>query len=104
MCVVLECVYIQCSLRQIFFLVCAGTYAPLGSAQCLQCPEGAACPDATTAVTCIEGEYSGLGDHLCHQCPSGQFCPGGTATPTACPEGTYSSNGSAVCLSCPPGK
>ena len=86
-----------------FHYLIIGTYAPFGSVQCLQCPEGAACLDATAAVTCLEGEYSGLGDHLCHQCPSGQFCAGGTAMPTACPEGTYSNNGSAVCLLCPPG-
>lgn len=85
-------------------ILLTGTYAPLGSVQCLMCPEGAACPNTATVESCVEGEYSGYGDHMCHTCPSGSYCPGGAAMPTICPEGFYSNNGSALCSLCPAGK
>ncbi|XP_072885876.1 uncharacterized protein [Hemitrygon akajei] len=73
---------------------------------CLQCPEGSYCPEATSKPKeCPKGTYhsekGGASILDCQLCPSGFFCSGpGTITPQSCGAGRYSDFGSSSCDLC----
>lgn len=84
-----------------------GTYAPMGSSTCMQCPYNMVCAGGSAgqttcfggqvpnmspggsycvaAVSCSQGMYNNGG--VCAACPANMACSGGTQSPYTCPTG-----------------
>ena len=88
-----------------------GSYAPVGPANCTQCPPGTASDtiNATIAdcLPCAPGTVAPkAGTTFCAGCGQGSYAPSGPGNCTLCPAGTASDTFNATvadCLPCAPG-
>ena len=88
----------------------AGAYYDAGSASCLQCPAGSACPGgaygAATANACPAGAFAAAGgSSACTLCPAGSWNDGsGFSHCLLCTAGTYqTAAGQTACAACAAG-